>query len=908
MWLVLGALLAVQVFIVSAQKLPVPQFVLQQMQANLAAANLAISYERAHFDPTGKVLLEDVRVRILPYADPVLVAHSAYVHKGIWAMLSGSPIPEEIRLDGATLQLPAPLSPTGIAAPLLRDGAVTVRIEGSLLHIDQLTFRVGNLTVTAQGDFHLPPTRPGASTDFAASLTKFLLNGRQILRQIEILQAFEHPSLAARLEFVPGIGNLAEITFLADAVQQPFGESLTLGALSASTTVRLDVTAKRPVRALLEFTSIDYRGAVVGGRTSAVVATELSTDLGELPAAISVQLAASRIDGWEQSLLAPVFALEWEKTGSVTAKLATMVHDEIFGFEAKIDLGTERATIAFDGAVPPTLVKATLPVYAPRLAPYFRFADPVTVHAQAEFGPTWKFRELHARVRGGRLDSNGVKVTSTRGTITVDAARNFLAEDAFVTAGQNYASGSYWMNFSSLDFRMLLRGGLQPPTIAGWFRSNWWLDFWERIQFPGLLPVADVDLEGNWRQTAGITYFGSTEATDVVVLGVDFAKARTRIFLRPHFAHIFDLHASRALGSQKAAGWFKRVADAESRDLRALVFDLAGNLDAFSLEHLGGETARTLLQPWQFEQAPSLSLVGRIDFPNGHAVPELSFRGQASGKLSYAGFPIESVNTSGNVSGDRVRLDKIELQTLGGLGTAKADLSGVGEAQQLGFDFYLKDADLARTITALNNWEKTEVNSPQANNTNNEMLKRATGGRLNFALSAQGHPGALASFLGSGNLEVTRADLGEIHVFGLLSQVLSGLSLNFSSLKLDTMRGSFHLADGNATFSDLRVTGPSAAIDGKGTYRLIEKDLNFTARLRPYESSRGLLTGVIGIVVNPLASIIELRLVGPVRKPAWSFSLGSSTPRDAPKNPPAPTPTAAPEGVLPEKPTQKPSH
>ncbi|MDP1581105.1 MAG: AsmA-like C-terminal region-containing protein [Candidatus Didemnitutus sp.] len=885
-----------------------PQFVLKQMQAHLAAANLAISYERAHFDPTGKVLLEAVRVRVLPHTDPVLVAHSAYVHKGIWAILSGSPIPEEIRLDGATLQLPAPLSPTGIAAPLLRDGAVTVRIEGALLHIDQLTFRVGNLTVTAQGDFHLPPTPSGAATNFAASLTKFLLNGRLMLRQIEALQAFEHPSLAARLEFVPGIGNLAEITFFADAVQRPFGEALTLGTMTASTTVRLDVTEKRPVRTLLEFASLDYRSTVVAGRTAAVVATELSADLGAWPAAVSLRLAASRVDGWEQSLLAPVLALEWEKTGSVTATLATMVHDEIFGFEAKADLGTERAEIAFDGAVSPTLVKATLPVYAPRLAPYFRFGDPVTVHAQAEFGPAWKFRELHARVRGGHLDSNGVKVTSTRGTITVDAAGNFLAEDAFVTAGQNYASGSYWMNFSSLDFRMLLRGGLQPPTIAGWFRSDWWLDFWERIQFPGLLPVADVALEGNWRQTAGITYFGSTEATEAVVLGVDFAKARTRIFLRPHFAHIFDLQASRANGSQNAAGWFKRVADAESRDLSALVFDLAGNLDAFALERLGGATARTLLQPWQFEQAPALSLAGQIDFPNGLAVPKLSFRGHASGKLSYAGFPIESVTTSGKVSGDKVRLDQIELQALGGIGTAKADLSGAGEAQQLGFDFYLKDADLAHTITALNNWEKAEVNSAPANDTNNKMLQRATGGRLNFALSAQGHPGALASFLGSGNLEVTRADLGEIHLFGLLSQVLSGLSLNFSSLKLDTMRGSFHLADGNATFSDLRVTGPSAAIEGKGTYRLIEKDLNFTARLRPYESSRGLITGLVGIVVNPLASIIELRLVGPVRKPAWSFSLGSSTTRDAPKNQPDPPPATSPESGLPAKPAQKPTH
>ena len=90
------------------------------------------------------------------------------------------------------------------------------------------------------------------------------------------------------------------------------------------------------------------------------------------------------------------------------------------------------------------------------------------------------------------------------------------------------------------------------------------------------------------------------------------------------------------------------------------------------------------------------------------------------------------------------------------------------------------------------------------------------------------------------------------------------------------MRGSFRVAQGQANFPDLRVTGPQAVIEAKGAYRLAEQTLDFSARLRPYEEGRNLFTAAIGIVLNPLTSILELRLTGPIQKPNWSISFGSS--------------------------------
>ncbi len=157
LWLVLGFTLAVLVYIAVARELPVPDFVLRRVETEMARSNLTIRFGRASFDPTGKLLLEDVSVRTAQFEDPLLTSRLVYLRRSIWSVLAGQPIPDEIRLEGATLQLPAMLSPSGVAEPLVRDLAATLRHEDNVWQVDQLTGRIGQLAVTAQGTLTPPP-------------------------------------------------------------------------------------------------------------------------------------------------------------------------------------------------------------------------------------------------------------------------------------------------------------------------------------------------------------------------------------------------------------------------------------------------------------------------------------------------------------------------------------------------------------------------------------------------------------------------------------------------------------------------------------------------------------------------------------------------------------------------------
>lgn len=904
LWIVLGALLAVEIYIAAAHDLPVPALILRRIESRLADANLTVSFTRAQFDPTGKVFVQAVRLRSRQFEDPLLTCQSLYLRKSVWSYLAGQHAPDEIRLEGGTLQLPALLSPSGTAEPLLRDINATLRIERNLLHVDQLNFRAGNLIVTARGDLQLPPAT-AAGGDPALLIGQALQYGRRLVRELPRLETLEHPVLDLVLENRPGVGNVAELHLRADALRLDSGELAVLHHLDAHSTLRLDSAESRPLRLTLSADRAMVRDTIAAERLRGVLATEISTRLTTPPRTALLLLAAERVAGFDEQIDHPTLQLTWQDRQPLRFELGTRVHGETFAFRGEADLARKSGRLQFDGRVPPSLVDAVLPKRTPKLAPYFRFGDPVEVHAEATFSEGWRFELLRSRVRVQRMDSHGVQVTSARGLIDLDRQGNFLAYDALARIGENYGRGSYFMNFRTWDYRFLLEGALQPASISGWFRSDWWLKFWEsNFAFPAAPPAADVDVTGNWRDVTQVSYFGSTDAVSPRVLGADFERAHARVFVRPQFAHAFDLRVERAGGTQRASGWFKRFADTPTRELRRLEFDLAGNLDAAALRPLGRETAETLLKPWSFTSAPEIHFWGATDYRDGRSVPELKFRGAIRGGVRYEHFPLESVEAEGSASGTDVRLDRLLLGVAGGRGTAQASYTGADGTRKLGFDFYIENADMVQAIRAIHEFEVARGNLDPNASPNRDLLKRASGGKLQFALSASGNPDDIASFVGSGNVQLAGAELGEVHLFGLLSQLLSSLSLNFSSLKLDTLRASYKLAHGVATFPDVRITGPTALIEGKGDYRLTDKSLDFTARFKPYEENKSILQAAIGIVVNPLASILELRLTGPIQKPHWSVSFLSSgssapAPQSPSANPGPPSASASPAATPP---------
>lgn len=883
LWMVLGTLLAALAYIALAKELPVPGFVLRRAEASLAQSGLRLNFGRARFDPTGKLLLEDVRLSSRQFEDSLLHCRLLYVRHDFWSMLSGWTFPQEIRLEGAALQLPAMLSASGTTEAVVRDLALTLRHDGHQWIIDQCAGRLGALTLTLHGTYTAPPS-PGPARPLPLELfsARYLQAARQLSPLISRFDAFTRPALTGRLDTDASGHNTATLVFTADGADRPWDQPLALGPLVAAAQLSLDRGGLRPVTVQAAARHAVYRGQVTADNLRAVLTAKV------LPESFSgrvqeLLVAAAQVGADDNRAVAPVLRADLAHWPAVGLQLAAQIDGETLAAQIEAGLTDKTARVQAEGAVAPALISRVLTRYTPRAAPYFVFGDPVRFTAEAELSPGWHFERLAARVAAGRLDSRGVQVTSARGRIDI-AGTSFLAHDARVTAGGSDARGSYWMDFATSDYRMLLDGHLFPADINGWFRGDWWMNFWNRRFVFRTPPWAEVDIQGRWRSPALSRNFVRARARHAIIWGGDFETADATVFVRPAFAHGLALHATRAGGTQQLTGTFKRFALPGGRDTERFEFDFDTNTDPAVLGRMLEGRADELLSTLRFNTPPRLHAWGRLK--DGPAlVADYRFTGEAAGGLHYFGFPLDTVRVQGEVQGTDVQVRELEFAAAGGTGTGKASLTGPPGRRQLGFDVFVNKANLAQTVHAVQAYQAAKAGVAPPTGPDSKFVRQAANSQLDLAFSAQGDPASLASFKGTGNASLTGAQLGEIHLFGLLSQVLSGFALNFSSLKLDAIHSTFTMRDGALYFPDLKVTGPSALIDGHGTYTFATNALDFTARFKPYEEPGSLLAAAVGLVMNPLTSIFELKLTGPLGDPKWSVIVGSSGKPAAPAPP-----------------------
>ncbi len=880
LWLALCASLGALGWIAAVREVAVPGFLLRRAEAELARFGLQARLDRAMLSPRGHVQVENLRLHAAPYAEPLVTARAALLHLDFWALVTGGLTLHEVRIEGASLQLPAMVSPSGAPENLVSDLSAAIRRTGEHWRLDQLVFRLGSLQVTAHGEVW-SPAAAGVQPDLAGLVGQFTRHGRDLLVQLQGLDACERPALAARVTARPDHTHRIDLALTAAAVR---AAGFTARDFAATTTLFPAPGRALRLQAHATARDLDRAGQWHAARAHAQLQAAWA-GLTTAPRAEELLVALSGLENEYEPIGLPVLRADLRNWPRVRAEAAFAVRHEALVAEVEADLRVKSATLRLAGLILPDLANDQLTRHLPRTSQWLQLRAPGRVDLTARLEPGWKFGRLDARIAAGRLDFRGVAVDSAHGRLGFDG-RELLATDSVLRLGDNFARGSYWQDVTTRDHRMLLTGRMRPMAIAGWFRADgWWPRLWDDFDFTAAAPAANVDVQGRWGDANRATFFGGARVAWPAVRGVAFDRVDAVVFARNGYTRGLALEATRADGRQFVRGSFDVWRGRTDRK-DGIGFDLDTQLDPAAHTGLLGAPAENFLRDWWFARPPRVAAQGRVGTGSYAGDTSYSFRGSAGGGLRYRHFPLDGVRAEGGVTGADFRVDRLEFDLGGGTGAGKLSLGGPDGARQLGFDLYLKDAELTRVIRAAEEFARQGAPGP-SELADSKFMKRAAGGKLELALSALGEPGEPASFKGSGNTRVTGAELGEIHLFGLLSQVLSGLSLNFSSLKLDQAQSSLQLADGIVAFPDLRISGPSALIEGRGTYGLAGGALDFTAKFKPFDRTKTVLQDVLSVVFNPLTSIVELRLGGQLREPKWSYSLGETRPREPPPSGPS---------------------
>ena len=904
-WLALALLLIAQIYIASTSELEVPRGLLRAFESRLAASGVRVEFGRTSFDPTGRVLLEDVRISLPAFAEPVLRARAIYMRLDPWALVLGKFDPREVHAMDASVAIPAMLSRSGAAEEILRNlDAIFVPGETEL-RISLFSARVAGVAVSAHGSIYLP--RRAQTGTAPLPVAEFLAkNFASICRQIDAaavdLAALDRPEL--HIELAPSESRIA----IASVALFAHGWKLVLPALTSADgpmpiqiieptiVTRFPLLGDAPVASQLDFTARELAlpfGAHATGVHALVRGTLRPVQLSFAPREFDITAdVLSAADFTATSLAArltpgPLPQLD----ATVTARLM----GEPITVNTHADFRAETATAKFAGAISPAVLTPISTRLRVDVRKYFDFAALECADGLVTLGPGWKFKGLSARVAVRGIDAYHVHMDEGRAKVEFDG-RIFRSPEAWARIGENFARGTYDQDLKTLDYRFLLEGKLRPLAIGGWWQSGWWNRFFSQFEFPSAPPAASVDVQGRWSDSHRSAVFVFADTGAAIVRGAALDHTRTRIFIRPGFFDGLELFATRGPGA--AHGTFTLALDPASADWRRLDFEVGSTVDPAIAVKMLGSLGESIFAPFTFAQTPALKIAARLDGPSAPSGSHqtINLEARSAGEFRLHDFPLENVAFTAAVRDDDIAVENLRAGFAGGVATGRVKLSGHGPARRVAFDLALKDSSLGRVADTLQQFSARSKGLPPP--PPGKFIQERANVRLDVTASGEGGYSDPFSFHGDGHATLQGETLGEVPLLGLLSELL-----RFTALRFTTANAKFKIDGAKVAFSEFNLRGANSAIEAHGDYALDRRELDFKAKILPFQESGNLIKSALGAVLSPLSNVFEVVLNGSLEKPKWSLALAPANLFRSPTSPEAPAISpAAPAASTPGSP------
>jgi len=866
-WLALVLLLAFQAYIASVRELEIPRFLLHAIERHLAESGVSVTFGRAIFDPSGRVLLERARFKLASFSEPVVTARAIYIRLDPLSLVEGRFEPSEIRATGADLFIPAMLSRSGGAERVVQDldAAFSITSRGDEFSVDYLNCRLGGVCLSARGTINAGTVARRGAAATSLPLAEFVSKNyvalsREFSRAEERMSALERAELTAVLAPSETRGAIVTAELRAQALRMAGPIALEAEGIRAS--ARFPLLGSDPTMAAAaasaESLRAGARAAAIGVRIQirGILNVEtLSFDPKELNA------SAGSVSGEGALALAPFARLSRGTGGRFNAEAGAWVANSPLWARADVDPAAKSADVAFEGSAAPDILG---PISARMRFPVRRFIDfsePVALAGRVRLGPGWRFADASARVDARGLVAYGVRIDEARGLVTFDGKR-FAAREALVRSGENLARGSYEQNFETRDFRYLLEGRLRPLDISPWFLGSWWQKLFASFGFPSRPPDADVDVQGRYQHGRVFSVFVYADAADPVLKGAAFDRVRTRLFVDQSACEGLEFSAAR--GSGAAQGAFRLTTLAQTGAWSGLDLDMTSTLDPAAVAGLLPPASAEAVAAFAFERPPSISLRGHFDGPAAPGGPHRTLNVQVR---SDAGLRVHGVEFSKalfkvDVRDEAVDIDDVDAVFAGGTASGSAQFSGTGENRRLRFKASLTGASLGRAAAAAAGYvSRTPVRSGALET----FAREKADVRLDLNAAADGRPGELASFVGSGTVQIDGAELGELSLLGGLSRLLRVTELRFTQ-----GRAEYSIESASLVFSDVSLIGANSAIAAKGTYFIDKRLLDFSARISPFQESKSILQ-VFNAISAPISAVFRVKLAGSIDKPTWSF-------------------------------------
>lgn len=841
------------------RRIPIPNFIFQSIDAQLAEHELSTQYSKSFFNISGEVEIYDLTLNYKNLSDPILKADRIKIELSLFQLLLSNVIPKKITVDNATILSPPIFSPTGINQTIFNNIFLKTSIHKNTLLIEQFSSFLDSLHIIASGTLNLNAFQD--NSDF--KITKYFHLLSKIIENTSTFHLVSNPILHISVNTDPQNAIFAALNIYFDSFKH------TTDFSTGKTLIKTHAHFKDQLLTLDKTIFVDTNNIAWKKIFSCETASFLIKD-----PVLFFDKKNIQFPSFVHAILNNASITD-EKNISINCEVDFSLHpiihptihisnnSEWLLADLFVDLLQKNLEFYLSGNTSFSSIHHHLPALIKKSPYYPKLQGKLAFSSSGELSyieNTPNFKNIALSASANHFSLNNAPFDNLYLESNVSPS-NLDIQNIFIESPDSLVQGSFSKNFTNNTTRYLLSGQINPKHLNYWL-DPWWSDLWKKFKLLSSFPKTNIDilLTDISPTLSETSIFGDILADHFEYKNIPFKNIQFILNKELKSLELNNLNATLPNGRLDGSiRW--NYKETEQKTLVSTYVDGSTQIPLEQLDTLAeNPSLHEILKSFNCYKPPFLSIKGLKHSNPIHDHFDVQFNAQSS--LYYKNFPLDKLYFDANYKNKSSSISNINFGFATGSGSASVILTKAhnSASDRFSLNLNLVNAQQDLAIKHLKEYF-TQSKLPV-----NQLTHY--GGNINLNAKLTGLLGNLNSFSGNGNIHILDADFGKINLFGFISQLSSA-----GSFQLTDAQSSFSVNHGFVEFPDLNIFGPSVNIKSQGRLNLSSHEIDFLMDIDPLGRGKRPIISQALLILTPITQSFQVKLTGTVENPQWNASL-----------------------------------
>lgn len=887
------ALVGLIIVLLREGEAPIPSMVTDLLQEELAEQNLHIDYQDLRMDLRGMLFARDIKLYSQGNSEPIFEAELLLVKVSLFRALIGDYTPTEVSLANGAFYCPPLVSPRGEREVMIENIHLQAERQLNDWQINTFLLELLGAQVRLNGNIFTPlpglEDQPDRPDEKAPNLMGLYMDVCQELLALQKPFAQVEDLI---LELDISGERKGALNILAQAYYEGFTDAdarFKLGAGSAELRASLGVDGILRPDGLgaVRINEMLWQKDVKTGFTEATVQLGNGLD-GFTSIPLQADLYCYDIEAWGlpfDGAFANLDMSQLDDHGTLNGRVVLKSGHNWLAVQGPFKPGSQSGKLAVEARWNPTFFLQTTALPKEDIPTGIDVQNRPYWKAQVDLEPGFKQVSSEFDVHFGPLKYQTIELQAAR--VKGRILQNELNLYSVDLVAADYAlHGNYWQQFSTGNYRFQAQGTVWPDKLDLFIEDDWWQELWADINLKKTPPTAAIDMSGQYGADGKKNViYGWAQLDDVKYKDVPVDHAYTRIWQTQQFVDLFDFQLQMPEGHATADLHFEKLPDGRRQYLSFLARTHVPLVEGATI---ASDVAVPIARKFPAEDPPYLDIAGlvygeessrpnelflkaSVFFPNKFEFEDVRFD---NGSFNVAVTPEEIKVTQGRMGladGQAALYTLVQRQADGGLYVEDAKIN-ILNAKLFKLYEAIPFLRVARAKQeAMQRIKATKQDDDQE--VNQRPFEERYVGNVSLFFETHGQLPDLNSFVGSGTLDLSKANLGQLHLLGGLSSFLYSIGIHLGTLNFDSAQSDFTLARSNLYFPNGQIAGSTGEINANGNFNIENDSLDFLIVLHPFGNMETPIFSEIFTVLSPLADSLEVEVTGTLTAPKYDISV-----------------------------------